>query len=158
MEGLLCPYASGNGPERSPLSWLFFVIFGPLMAASFYFCGADSSLRNWRSSFDAHLDRDGQREFSRFLRSKEAIPDPRIAAATTYWAETVEREHRCLWDRITNWAWVLWITAGVVTAIAFGKPRDVAVRLVVFDLMLFVVVLNQLSHRRARAVLAGAGR
>ena len=139
------------------MSWLFHVVFGPLMVASLYFCGADSSLRNWRSSFDGDLDRDGQREFSRFLRSQEAIPDRRIAGAAMYWAETVEREHHCAWDRITNWAWVLWITAGVVTAIAFGKPRDVAVRLIVFDLMLFVVVLNQFSHRRARAVLAGAG-
>lgn len=140
------------------MSWLFFVIFGPLMAASLYFCGADSSLRNWRSSFDADLDREGQRAFSRFLRSNEAIPDPRIAAAAIYWAETVERGHRCVWDRITNWAWVLWITAGVATAVAFGKPRDVAVHLIFFDLMLFVVVLNKFSRRRARAVLAGAGR
>ncbi|MDQ3642143.1 MAG: hypothetical protein M3450_11955 [Actinomycetota bacterium] len=140
------------------MNWLFFVIFGPLMAASLYFCGADSSLRNWRSSFNADLDRDGQREFSRFLRSTEAIPAPSIAAAARHWAETVERGHRCVWDRITNWAWVLWITAGVVTAVAFGKPRDVAVHLIVFDLMLLVVILNQMSHRRARAVLAGAVR
>ena len=66
------------------MSWLFFVIFAPLMAASLYFCGADSSLRNWRSSFDADLDREGQPAFSRFLRSNEAIPDPRIAAAAIY--------------------------------------------------------------------------
>jgi hypothetical protein len=45
-----------------------------------------------------------------------------------------------------------------VTAVAFGKTHDVAVHLIVFDVMLLVVILNQMSHRRARAVLAGAGR
>ncbi len=53
---------------------------------------------------------------------------------------------------------MLWISAGVVTALAFGKQRDVAVHLIVFDLMLLVVLMNQKSHRRARAVLAGAVR
>ncbi|CAA9258787.1 MAG: hypothetical protein AVDCRST_MAG10-2621 [uncultured Acidimicrobiales bacterium] len=31
--------------KRSTLSWLFLVIFGPLIAPSPYPCGADSSLR-----------------------------------------------------------------------------------------------------------------
>ncbi len=130
------------------------------MAASYFFCGEDSSLRNIRSSFDSdlNLDRDGRTEFSRFLRSKEARPDPRIAPAVVHWAEITLRQDRCVWDRVTNWAWVVWISAGVATALAFGKPRDVAVHLIVFDLMLFVAALNRFAKRRARAVLAGAGR
>ena len=58
-----------------------------------------------------------------------------------------------MWDRIINWAWVLWISAGLVGAIVFGGPRDVAVKLILFDLLLFVVRVNQVSRRRARAVL-----
>lgn len=140
------------------MSWWFFAIFGPLMAASYFFCGEDSSWRNMRSSFDSDLDRDGRTEFSRFLRSKDAVPDPRVAPAVTHWAESTLRQQRCVWDRVTNWAWVVWISAGVATAVAFGTPRDVAVHLIVFDLMLFVAALNRFAKRRAQAVLAGAGR
>ena len=141
-----------------PLSWLFFVIFVPLMLASLHFCGTDSSLRRWKPTFEGGLDSDGQREFWRFLRSNEAVPDPRVAPAVVEWAEHVSRQDRCVWDRVINWAWVLWISAGLVGAIAFGRPRDVAVKLIVFDLLLIVVRLNQFSRRRAQAVLVAQRR
>ena len=98
-------------------------------------------MRNWRTpaGTDLDLDREGQREFARFLRSKETVPDPSIAPAVIAWTEGVLSERQCVWDRITNWAWILWITAGVVTALAFGGPRDVAPRLLIFDLMLLVM-------------------
>lgn len=140
------------------MSWLFFVIFGPLMLASLHFCGADSSLRRWKPTLEGDLDSDGRRELRRFFRSNEAVPSPRIAPAVVEWAEHVLRQDRCVWDRVINWAWVLWISAGVVGAIAFGGPRDVAVRLIFFDLLLFVVRMNQFSRRRAQAVLVAQRR
>jgi hypothetical protein len=135
------------------LSWLFLIIFVPLMVASLHFCGTDSSLRRWKPTRESDLDADGRRELSRFLRSNEAVPGPRVAPAVVEWAEHVLRQDRCVWDRIIDWAWVLWISAGLVGAIAFGGPRDVAVKPILFDLLLFVVRLNQFSRRRAQAVL-----
>ncbi|WP_346926500.1 hypothetical protein [uncultured Arthrobacter sp.] len=84
--------------------WLFLAVFGPLALASFLFCGENSSLRNWRppASDDLNLDREGQRRFARFLRSKDTVPDPSIAPAVA--------------------ALVLWITTGVLAAVAFGGP------------------------------------
>jgi hypothetical protein len=136
-------------------SWLFLAVFGPLMLASLLLCGDSSSWRTWRTpaGTDPDLDRDGQRELARFLRSKETVPDPSIAPAVIAWAEHVLSERPCVWDRITNWAWVLWITAGVVTALAFGGPRDVAPRLLVFDLMLLVIAIGRIATRRAHSVL-----
>ena len=132
------------------------MLFTPLILASLLLCREDSSLRNW-SSMNPQLDRDDQREFGRFLRSKESPPPPRIEPAVVSWAEAVALQERCPWNRYLNWAWVLWITAGLVTAIAFGTLRDVAVRLIVFDLMLLAVVGYQHSRRRARIVLAARG-
>lgn len=67
-------------------SWLFLAVFGPLVLASLLFCGDRSSLRNWRAAAgtDLDLDRYGQREFARFLRSKETgagqgLPDPAVS-------------------------------------------------------------------------------
>jgi hypothetical protein len=145
--------AAGSGVNP-----LFFVIFGPLMLASFVLCGEDSSLRGWRSSMDLDLDPADRREFGKILRSRDAVPSPRLAPAVLAWAETTLRQGRCRWDRYLNWAWVLWISAGVVTAIAWGTPRDVAIHLIVFDVMLHVANLGRMSHRRARALLAAAGR
>ncbi len=103
------------------------------------------------------LDSAERREFGKFLRSKESRPPPRIEPAVVAWAEGVISIGRCRWDRYLSWAWVLWITAGVVTGIAFGTPRDVASRLIVFDLMLLAVIGYQRSRRRARSVLAARG-
>ena len=136
--------------------WLFFVLFTPLILASLFLCGDDSSLRSWRS-MNFKLDRDERREFGRFLRSNESRPPPSIEPAVSSWAEGVIRQQQCRWDRYLNWAWVLWITAGLVTAIAFGTVRDVAIHLVVFDLMLMAVVGYQYSRRRARIVLMRRG-
>jgi hypothetical protein len=74
--------------EEVSASWLFLAVFGPLMLASFLFCGEDSSLRNWRPqpSPELNLDREGQRRLARFLRSKETVPDPSIAPAVAAWA------------------------------------------------------------------------
>ena len=111
-------------------------------------------MRNWRTpaGTDLDLDREGQREFARFLRSKETVPDPSIAPAAIAWTESVLSERQCVWDRITNWAWILWITAGVVTALAFGGPRDVAPRLLIFDLMLLVIAIGRIVKLRAHSL------
>ena len=135
-------------------SWLFLAVFGPLMLASLLFCGDRSSWRTWRTpaGTDLSLDREGQRELARFLRSKETVPAPSIAPAVIAWAEGVVGERQCVWDRITNWAWILWITAGVVTALAFGGPRDVAPRLLIFDLMLLVIAIGRIVKLRAHSL------
>jgi hypothetical protein len=65
----------------------------------------------------------------------------------------VLRRRRCRWDRYTDWAWVLWISAGLITAVAWGGPRDVAVRMIVFDLLLLGVRSNQWSRHRAEELL-----
>jgi hypothetical protein len=140
------------------VSWLFFLAFGSLMLASLTFCGEDSSLRNWRPSLGPQLDPADRRAFSAFIRSNEAVPDPRFAPAVLAWAEVVLRQERCRWDRYLNWAWVIWITTGVLTAILFGSARDVATRLIFFDLLLLVVVARQFSLRRANAIVAATGR
>ena len=140
------------------MSWLFFLVFGPLVLASLAFCGEDSSLRNWRPSFGPTLDPADRRAFSAFLRSKETAPDPRVAPAVFAWAEGVLRQGRCRWDRYLNWAWVAWISAGVLTAILFGTASDVAVRLILFDLLLLLVVGRQFMLRRANAIVTAAGR
>ncbi|MGI8631309.1 MAG: hypothetical protein ACR2NA_02015 [Solirubrobacterales bacterium] len=140
------------------MSPLFFVIFGPLTLASFLLCGEDSSFRGRVSSPANDLSGAGRREFARFIRSSETVPDQRVAQAVFTWAETTLRRERCRWERYLNGAWVLWIGSGLVAAIAFGTVRDVAIHLVVFDVMLLVAYMARFSRRRARMVLAAAGR
>ncbi|HEV3401287.1 MAG TPA: hypothetical protein VG078_05650 [Acidimicrobiales bacterium] len=135
------------------MDWLFFVVFGPLFLASVMLCGRDASLRNLGLS-RLELDEEDREAFGRFLRSSEPLPPARLEPAATTWAEGVLRQERCRWNRYLNWGWVLWITAGLATAIAFGTARDMAVRLVVFDLMLLAVVAYQFTRRRAHVVLA----
>ncbi len=138
------------------LDWLFFVVFGPLFLASVVLCGRDSSLRNlgW-SRLD--LDEEDLEAFGRFVRSRDSSPPPRLEPAAVVWAEGVLRQERCRWNRYLNWGWVLWITAGLATALVFGNARDVAVRMVVFDLMLLAVAAYQFTRRRAVAVLTATG-
>jgi hypothetical protein len=135
------------------LDWLFFVVFGPLFLASVVLCGRDSSLRTFGLS-RLDLDEEDREAFGRFLRSRDRLPPARLEPAAATWAEGVLRQERCRWNRYLFWGWVLWITAGLATAIAFGTARDVAVRLVVFDLMLLAVVAYQYTRRRAEAVVA----
>lgn len=134
------------------MDWLFLAIFGPLAVASLVACGEDSSLRFWRQP-RLEVARGDAREFWKFLRSREPVPE-RFQEAARAWAEDVLRRRRCRWDRYTNWAWVLWISAGVVTALLWGGPRDLAPRLIVFDLMLLAARSNHWSRHRAEELLA----
>ncbi len=138
------------------LDWLFFLVFGPLFLASVMLCGRDSSLRNLGLS-RLDLDEEDRQAFGRFLRSNDSLPPARLEPAAAAWADGVLRQERCRWNRYLNWGWVLWITAGLATAIAFGTARDVALRLLVFDFMLFAVVAYQFTRRRAVAILRATG-
>jgi hypothetical protein len=132
-------------------------VFGPLTVASLVFCREDSSVSWWRGPHFA-LDRPRQNEFWRFFRSREAVPPTSIGTEALFWAEGVVTQHRCPWNRVLNWAWVLWIGAGVVTAIAFRSTQYVALQLIVFDLVLLAAFTNRRTLHHARAVLAAAGR
>jgi hypothetical protein len=134
------------------VEWLFFAIFGPLAVASLVACGEDSGLRFWKPA-RMEVPREDAREFWRFLRSHEPAPD-RFREAARIWADDVMRRRRCRWDRYSDWAWVLWISAGLITAVVWGGPRDVAPRLILFDLMLLAVRSSQWSRRRAEELLA----
>ena len=73
MQGLLpLDFPSGN----RPLSWLFLVIFGPLMLASLHFCGTDSSLRRWKPNLGGDLDSDGQRGSAGSFAPTKRCPAP----------------------------------------------------------------------------------
>lgn len=139
--------------------WLFFVVFGPPIIGSLVFCRDGLTSRTkWRSP---HLDLDAadRREFSRFLRSREPLPEPRLVPVAVAWAEgMIDLPKPCRWDRYLGWAWVFWITAGTVTAIAFGTARDVAVSLIFVDILLIFVALWRRVRRRAQEVLSAAGR
>ena len=139
------------------MGWLFLAVFGPLTVASLVLCRDASSVRRWRGPHFG-LDRAEQNELWRFFRSQETVPPPNIATEARAWAESVVAQHRCPWNRVLNWAWVLWIGAGVVTAAAFRSAQYVALQLIVFNLVLFVARLNQRMLHHARAVLAAAAR
>lgn len=141
------------------MDWLFFVWFGPLIVASLVFCGEDSSFRKLTfSSPTPDLTPEERRAFGRFVRSADLVPDAPIAPAVLAWAEGVVKPQPCRWDRYLNWAWFFWITAGVATALAFGSARDIAIHLVVFDVMVLLIAVGQAARRRAFALLAAAGR
>jgi len=141
------------------MDWLFFVVFGPLTLASLISCREDAALRRkWRSP-SRDLSAQDRKEFGRFVRSRELVPDARLIPVAVAWAEAVaDYRTSCRWDRYLGWAWVAWITAGVVAAIAFGTARDVAVHLILFDVLLFGVAGWVIVRRRAHAVLAATGR
>ena len=133
------------------MSWLFFALFAPLLIASWVKCGDDSMLRKMWSP--PKLGPDDRRALSRFLRAKTETPSPELAEVARTWAEDTVRPP-CKWDRYLNRAFVVWFSAGVVIAIAFGTAANVAARLILLDLILGGVLANQRLRRRAAAILA----
>jgi hypothetical protein len=137
--------------------WLFFIVFGPLVGASLVFCRDGLTSRTkWRSP---HLDLDAsdRREFARFLRSRERLPEPRLVPTAVGWAHgLLTLPKPCRWDRYLGWAWVFWIVGGTATAVAFGTARDVAVDLIFLDLLLMFLALWRRVRRRAQDVLMAA--
>lgn len=155
-------FPSGHQARRSrglTVDWLFFVVFGPLILASVIFCRGGVSSRTRSPSPHLDLDPVDRREFGRFLRSREPLPEPRLVPVAVAWAEgLLTLTKPCRWDRYLGWAWVVWIAGGTATAIAFGTARDVAIDLIFFDLLLMGVALWRPTRRRAQEVLAAAGR
>lgn len=137
--------------------WLFFIVFGPLFLASLVFCRDGLTTRTkWHSP---HLDLDpaDRREFGRFIRSREPLPEPRLVPVAVGWAEGMLAQPKpCRWDRYLGWAWVFWIVGGTATQIAFGTARDVAVDLIFLDLLLIFLALWRRVRRRAHEVLIAA--
>jgi hypothetical protein len=60
-------------------------------------------------------------------------------------------------ESVPRWAWVIWIAGSAALALAFGNARDVALHLLILDVMLLFIVLLQITRRRAHAVLAAVG-
>lgn len=141
-------------------NWLFLIVFGPLFVASLVFCRDGFTSRTQPRSPHLDLDRADRREFARFLRSRERLPEARLVPVTVAWAAWAEGilslPKLCRWDRYLGWAWVFWIGGGAATAIAFGTARDVAFSLIFLDLLLISVALWRRIRRRAQEVIAAA--
>ena len=92
---------------------LTFLLFGPLLLASFVLCGRegkkwwslDTPLRGYESAT--------RRELAKFLRARNVVPEPELAPVAVEWAEDVINRH-WRWDHCLVWAgwcglpWALW--------------------------------------------------
>ncbi len=138
------------------MEWVFWAVVGPLTIASLLGCREQRALHRSRQASFRALPLDDRRAVARFLYSGKSL-DHRLLPAALDWAQDV-LEPECPCNRYLGWAWVLWFMLGAVIAVVFGTARDVAIRFLLLDVVLLAAAGISVTRRRARAVLAAAGR